>query len=417
MIAIRLEKVSKRFRRYSQPRRPTTLKSALVDLIRGRHSIEDGQYLWALKDIDLEVPEGTTLGIIGRNGSGKSTLLKILAGIYSPTSGKVEVNGRVSALIELGAGFHPELSGRENIFINGMILGLSRREIRQKFDEIVAFAELEDFIDAPVRTYSSGMYMRLGFSVAIHVNPEILLIDEIFAVGDENYQSKCLRKLRELKENEKTIFLVSHDLNAVEQMCDTVCLLDCGFCVIGGKPTDVIAAYHRLLHGEKRKSNSAGTEPAETGIPIQSTLNRWGTKEAEITNVSFFNENGAMCEIFKTNEKFLARIEFVAHKKIERPVFGIAIHREDGAHISGPNTKVNNYEIPSIKGKGAIEYSAGALPLLPGKYLFTAAIYDHDCLTSYDHWDKCFPFTIVETQAVKERYGVLYLSAKWRLLR
>jgi len=258
MTAVRLEKVSKRFRRYFHSRNPTTLKSVLVDLIRGRHSSEDAHYLWALKDINLEVPRGTTLGIIGRNGSGKSTLLKILAGIYRPNSGRVEVNGRVSALIELGAGFHPELSGRENIFINGMILGLSRKEIRRKFDEIVAFAEIADFIDAPVRTYSSGMYARLGFSVAVNVDPDILLVDEVLSVGDEAFIHKCKDKMDDFKQRGRTIVLVTHDLVTVDNWCNEAIWLEGGVIKKRGDQKESIAAYRQFvleMEGKKRQEH------------------------------------------------------------------------------------------------------------------------------------------------------------------
>ena len=242
MSAITLAGVSKVYRRYGYQRRLATLKSALLTGSLVRHLRPDESFR-ALDDVSLTVAAGAACGIIGRNGSGKSTLLKLVAGITRPTSGQVDVDGRVSALIELGAGFHPEISGRENVFINGVMLGMSRREIDRRFDEIVEFAELEDFIDAPVKTYSSGMYMRLGFAVAVHVDPEILLVDEVLAVGDEGFSLKCLDKFAEFKRRGKTILLVTHGLSMVERFCDEAVWLDAGRNRMVGDPRRVVQMY------------------------------------------------------------------------------------------------------------------------------------------------------------------------------
>ena len=242
MSAITLDGVSKLYRRYGRQRRFATLKSALLTGSLVRHLHPDESFR-ALDDVSLTVEAGTTCGIIGRNGSGKSTLLKLVAGITRPTRGQVAVRGRVSALIELGAGFHPEISGRENVFINGVMLGMSRREIDRRFDEIVDFAELDDFIDAPVKTYSSGMYMRLGFAVAVHVDPEVLLVDEVLAVGDESFSLKCLDKFAEFKRRGKTILLVTHSLPLVERFCDAAVWLDAGRKRMVGDPRRVVQSY------------------------------------------------------------------------------------------------------------------------------------------------------------------------------
>src|SRR6266550_938525 len=239
--AIELAHVSKVYRKYAG-RQFATLKSALLkrSLLR---DLQPNEAFLALKDVSFTVPRGTTVGVIGRNGSGKSTALKLVAGITKPTSGTVRVEGRISALIELGAGFHPEISGRENVFINGIMLGLTKREIQERFDEIVDFAELREFIDAPVKTYSSGMYMRLGFAVAIHVDPDVLLIDEVLAVGDEGFTHKCLDKLSEFRRRNKTILLVTHSLNLVERFCDEAVWLDAGKLQTQGDPKRVVGAY------------------------------------------------------------------------------------------------------------------------------------------------------------------------------
>src|SRR6185369_16470919 len=237
--AIEVSRVSKIYRRFSHQKQFATLKSALLSrsLIKNLRADET---FTALNDVSLTVPKGRTLGVIGRNGSGKSTALKLVAGITKPTSGTVRVDGRISALIELGAGFHPEISGRENVFINGIMLGLTKREVTERFDEIVEFAEMKDFIDAPVKTYSSGMYMRLGFAVAIHVDPEVLLVDEVLAVGDEGFTHKCLDKFGEFKRSNKTILLVTHSLNLVERFCDEAVWLDEGHKRSDGDPKRVV---------------------------------------------------------------------------------------------------------------------------------------------------------------------------------
>src|SRR5215472_11663028 len=241
MAAIALDHVTKVYRRYSG-RQFATLKSALLQRSILR-DLRPSETFPALTDVSFIVPKGATYGVIGRNGSGKSSALKLVAGITKPTSGTVHVEGRVSALIELGAGFHPEISGRENVFINGIMLGLSKREIEQRFDEIVDFAELREFIDAPVKTYSSGMYMRLGFAVAIHVNPDVLLVDEVLAVGDEGFTHKCLDKFAEFKRSNKTILLVTHSLNLIERFCDEALWLDEGRAMSHGDPKRVVGAY------------------------------------------------------------------------------------------------------------------------------------------------------------------------------
>src|SRR6187401_2276275 len=242
MTAIELINVTKVYRRYARKKQFATLKSALLkgSLIQ---DLQPDEKFPALQGVSFKVAAGQTYGIMGRNGSGKSTALKVVAGITKPTTGTVSVNGRISALIELGAGFHPEISGRENVFINGIMLGLTRREIEQRFDEIVEFAELQEFIDAPVKTYSSGMYLRLGFAVAIHVNPDVLLVDEVLAVGDEGFTHKCLDKFAEFRRRGKTIQLVTHSLNLVERFCDEELWLDEGHAMLHGDPKRVVGAY------------------------------------------------------------------------------------------------------------------------------------------------------------------------------
>ena len=257
--AIELVNVSKIYRRYGG-RQFATLKSALLQRSILR-DLQPSETFPALTDVSFTVPKGSTYGVIGRNGSGKSTALKLVAGITKPTSGTVRVDGRISALIELGAGFHPEISGRENVFINGIMLGLTKREIQERFDEIVDFAELREFIDAPVKTYSSGMYMRLGFAVAIHVDPDVLLVDEVLAVGDEGFTHKCLDKFAEFRRRGKTILLVTHSLNLVERFCDEALWLDGGQREAHGDPKRVVGAY--LTAVEEGEEAAAGGDDGE----------------------------------------------------------------------------------------------------------------------------------------------------------
>src|SRR5690242_15456228 len=338
--AIDVINVSKVYRKYARKKQFATLKSAILDgsLLGDLNPDETFQ---ALKGVSFAVPRGRTLGVIGRNGSGKSTLLKLVAGITRPTEGEVNVDGRISALIELGAGFHPEISGRENIFINGIMLGLTKREVTRRFDEIVEFAELQDFIDAPVKTYSSGMYMRLGFAVAIHVDPDVLLVDEVLAVGDEGFTHKCLDKFAEFKRRGKTILLVTHSLGMVERFCDEALWLDAGRIKGSGDPKRIVGAYltdieereeHELAAGDAKARESAtaavtaatppesaapkpddpvatGSEPADM---FRATEGRWGSREVEITGVTFVGAGGEAGHVFHTGDPVDVRIQMRA---------------------------------------------------------------------------------------------------------
>src|SRR5437762_4616012 len=303
--AIELLNVSKIYRRYSG-RHFATLKSALLQRSILR-DLQPNETFQALNNVSFAAPAGSTFGVIGRNGSGKSTALKLVAGITKPTSGVVRTRGRISALIELGAGFHPEISGRENVFINGIMLGLTKQEIQSRFDEIVDFAELREFIDAPVKTYSSGMYMRLGFAVAIHVNPDVLLVDEVLAVGDEAFTHKCLDKFAEFKRRGKTILLVTHSLTIVERFCDHAVWLDQGAVRADGDPRRVVDAYLTAVEkteGQQMAATTAravgGAAPASTppADMFQATEGRWGSREVEIANVALLDGRGEPSFVF-----------------------------------------------------------------------------------------------------------------------
>jgi len=403
-IVVCFERVSKKFILHHE--RSRSFQELAVSLFRRRNGSREE--FWALQDVSFTVEQGETVGLIGPNGAGKSTVLKLISHIIDPTSGRIQVNGRVGALLELGAGFHPDLTGRENIYMNGSILGLSRSQIRRKLDEIVAFAELERFIDVPVKHYSSGMYLRLGFSVAIHVNPEILLIDEVLAVGDQSFQAKCLRRVHDLKSQGITILLVSHILEVVANLCPRVLWLEDGQIQLDGSIQEVLDAYREGVAARSQPSGGRRVaHPADVpGI-------RWGSGEAEVTSVEFLDSDGRPRYVFVTGERLVVRMHHYARQHISHPQTGVAIYRADtGVHLSGPNNVFSGYDIPYIQGEGYVDYIVPALPFLPGDYLVSATIYDYSGDHAYDHWHKCAQFN-VKPGGVTERYGLVYVPAEW----
>lgn len=412
--AIEIKSISKKFKIFHN--KESNLKYVFLNLLKGRRSKLHSEF-WALKNVDINIEKGKTVGLIGRNGSGKSTLLKLISKILYPDGGTIETHGKISTLIELGSGFHPELTGRENVYINASILGFSRKEVTKKFKDIVEFSGLEEFIDNPVKTYSSGMYVRLGFSVAINVDPDILLVDEVLAVGDETFQKKCIKKINEFKKSGKTIVFVSHDLKPVEEICDQVYLLHNGRLVKEGNPVDVISEYHKLLIGTSKLKVREEGPLLEDLIGRANGKNRWGSRELEITGVRFLDASGAETDYVKTGDPLAVHIHYNAHHEIENPVFGIAIYSETGIHITGPNTRKQNFPIASLKGEGFVEYRMESVPLLPGTYHFSAAVYDYQGLQAYDHWEQNWKFHVIESQEMPERLGLISIPAAWRLDR
>jgi len=331
--AIILRNVSKSFRKSTVRREYTTLKTELVRWIRRERRPEvPVASIHALKDVSLSVPRGKTFGLVGRNGSGKSTLLKLVTGIYSPSSGTVEVHGRISALLELGAGFHPDFSGRENILVNGIILGMSRREIRARMDEIIDFAELGDFIDEPVRTYSSGMYARLAFAVATHVDPEILIIDEILSVGDEHFGRKSSAKMEEFHRAGKTILLVTHDLGTLQRRCDQAAWLDGGVLRVSGDPTEVVAAYRtavaeaEVLASERHAPRVYAPVQPRSG-PRAEPGRRWGSFDAELDAVEIRGADGPQ-HVFSPDDAFALTVGFTRYAPLTKPQVEVNIRTE-----------------------------------------------------------------------------------------
>ncbi len=405
--AISIREVSKRFRLH-RGRRVFTVKDLFVR--GGRAGLFAGEEMWALRNVNLELAKGRMVGIVGSNGSGKSTLLKLIGGILKPTSGTVSVTGRLSALIELGAGFHPEFTGRENVFINGVLLGLSRAEIRERFDEIVAFAGLAPFIDNPVKTYSSGMYMRLGFAIAVTVDPQILLIDEVLAVGDESFQHKCVSKIQEFKGDGKTIVLVTHDLGSVERLCDEAVWLEGGRLMARGRPREIIDRYLGQVAQEEAAVLVAAHEQAEEALSA-GTVQRWGSREIEITAVRVTDQAGHERYLYEAGEPCTIRLAFRAQRPIEDPVFGIGIFRKDGVCCYGTNTAIDGLDVSKLAGTGEVAVRIGRLDLVEGEYLLDVAAHARDGYP-YDYHSRLY------TLAVRSRTkdtGVARLAHDWQI--
>jgi ABC-2 type transport system ATP-binding protein/lipopolysaccharide transport system ATP-binding protein len=390
MYAVQVKDVFKFYKKYADRHKFLTIKSALVNkTLFGDLAV--GERFEALRGVSFDVKSGQTLGIIGENGSGKSTILKILAGISKPTAGQVITQGRISALIELGAGFHPEISGRENIFINGVILGLNRKQIQERYEAIVRFAELEEFIDNPVKSYSSGMFMRLGFSIAINVNPDILLVDEVLAVGDAAFVPKCLDKINEFRRHDKTIIYVSHDLATIERICDDVIWIRKGKIEMRGYPKRVTDAYLEYVGKKDEKKTLAqhGEEEKLTGKE-----KRWGSREIEISNVKMFDAAGREKYIFRADEPLAIQFDVEAHSAEDDFVFGIGVFNGEGVACYGSNTLLENYSAKRIQGKGRVRLTVPALGLVNGTYFLDIAAHKRDGYPfDYHHFQYSFRVT------------------------
>lgn len=422
MSVIIADNITKLFKRYAFKRQFLTFKSAILkgDLFR---ALKPEESFAALQNVSFIVEKGEALGIIGNNGSGKSTLLKIIAGITKPTYGKISTEGKISALIELGAGFHPEISGKENIFINGIMLGLSKKEIANKFDEIVKFAELEDFINAPVKTYSSGMFMRLGFSIAVNVNPDILLIDEVLAVGDEAFGYKCIDKMMEFRRKKKTILLVTHSLPMVDKFCDRAIWLKNGKIQAVGNPKQVTDAYLMdVASHEEIKSKQQQAEILESTKSLQSqpTISaeqdkllpkRWGDKQAEITNVIIANINNQPKYVFSTGDYMKIIIKAVAHTQLDDFVFGIGIINSEGVTCYGTNTHIEEYQPINWQGETSVECIIPSLNLIEGTYFLDVAVHKQSGYP-FDYHHNMYTFKV--RSRIKD-VGIARIPHEWRL--
>lgn len=406
MDAIQVRNVFKFYKKHADRHKFLTIKSALVNKTLFGDLLA-GERFEALRGVSFDLEAGKTLGIIGENGSGKSTLLKILAGISKPTSGEVITQGRISALIELGAGFHPEISGRENIFINGVILGLTRKQIQEKYEEIVRFAELEEFIDSPVKSYSSGMFMRLGFSIAINVNPDILLVDEVLAVGDASFVPKCLDKINEFRRHGKTIIYVSHDLGTIERICDDVIWIRKGKIEMRGYPKRVTDAYLEYVGKKDEKKSLVQHDDEEI---LSEKEKRWGSREVEIGNVKMFDASGKEKYIYQADEPLALEFDVAAVAEQDNFVFGVGVFNSEGIQVYGSNTLLENLVSESLLGGGKVRMEIPALGLVNGTYFLDIAVHKRDGYPfDYHH----FQYTFRVTSSYRD-VGIARIPHSWQ---
>jgi len=390
--AIECHGVWKSYRIYHQ--RSHTLKEKVLS----RRSRYDDY--WALRGVDLEVPAGTTYGIIGANGSGKSTLMKSLARILAPNRGTLTVRGTVSPLLELGTGFHPELTGRENLFLGGSLLGQNKAHIASRFDDIVDFAGIGEFIDAPVKNYSSGMYARLAFALAINVDPEILLVDEVLSVGDESFQMRCYQRISELRMEGRTIVMVSHNLDTIRSMCSHAVWLEHGRVQLAGEAHDVAAGYLAEVHRDA--SQHSGLAPSG---------NRQGTGDVEITSVTFIDGNGVAQGAFRTNEPFTVRVGYRAKEPTPDVACGIAVlSAQNLSYLFGHSSKASGLDL-SLDGEGIIEFTMPSLPLMQGSYVVTVAMEGDTRI--FDLHDRRYSFLVFENPALTVQAGMVRVEGAW----
>lgn len=382
---IRIEGVSKKF----QLRKDKSLKEHLVNF---RSSREHEQSFWALRDINLAIEEGSTVAFVGHNGSGKSTLLKVIGGILTPTSGYVERRGRLAALLELGAGFHGDLTGRENVFMNASLLGLSRRQTEEYFDAIVDFSGIGEFIDTQVKFYSSGMYVRLAFAVAVHVDPDILLVDEVLAVGDEPFQRKCLERIRRFQSEGRTIVIVTHALDQVRELCDRAVMLDHGQMVVEGLPPEVIRAF--------REAND--DKAAEIA---QATADR---RPISIRSIDVQDAAGEPLGTIGPDQPVSIRVSLDASQRVEDYVVGIALTDHMERLVYGTNTHLLGVGTPPVDGAAVVEFTLDRLPLVEGQYYVTAAVHPQRGA----EWHRVDRAAVIRIRTAVTEDGVVHLAPR-----
>ena len=401
MNAIDVVRLSKAYRRLGR-RRPGSLKSAVLRGFRSGRTPAD--VIPALADVTFSIAPGETVGVVGENGSGKSTLLKVLAGIHAPTSGRVETRGRVAALIELGAGFHPEISARENIEINGMLLGLSRRDIAARLDAIVDFAGIAEFLDEPVRTFSSGMVVRLGFAVAAHADPEILLVDEVLSVGDEQFTHRCLERIADFQREGRTIVVVTHDLELVVATARRALRLSGGRLVADAAPAEVVGRYREEVAFREGEARGAG---------IDASAKRWGSGIARIESVRLADADGRPAGTVAAGRPFRVELAGRAEAPLADFVAGIRIARVDGTTVFGTNTKIDGHRAESVEGEFSIAVDFPAADLTAGTYALDVALHAADG-APYDYRADVLRFDVYAPDAAA---GVWRAAHRWDLSR
>lgn len=406
---IQLDNVGVCYQRSSRNTR--SLKEFVAQWIRRPWQMTNDQKpFWALSNLSLEVPVGACLGIIGANGAGKSTLLKVIARVLIPTTGRVRLWGVVAPLLELGAGFDGELTGRENVFLNGALLGYSKAHLARRLDEIVAFAGIEDALDAPVRTYSSGMVARLGFAIASDQQPAVLIVDEVLGVGDSDFQRRSSERILGYYKTGTTVLVVSHSLGVIEQLCPTAIWLDQGHLQIEGETAKVLQAYRKQHH---QQIITALHEDSQNSLLTDT--NRYGSGVLQITKVVICNQALNPQQVFASEETVCVLIDFYAFELLKEVNFGIAIHTNAGVHLSGPNTKQAEYHIPALQGAGQLCFEIPKLPLLDGMYFVSVAAVNNTDTEVYDYHDRVYRFQVFNEVEPKERFGLLMLHGKWSL--
>lgn len=404
-VVIEFDKVSRQFVRRQNA---LTIQERFMGLIRG---LPPAEAFWAVRDVSFAVEEGQSIGLVGHNGAGKSTILKLMTRVLEPTSGRVTTKGRIAALLELGSGFHPELSGRENVFLYGSLMGFGRKEMQRKLPEIIEFSEIGPFLDTEVKHYSSGMYTRLAFAVATAVDPDILITDEVLAVGDETFQRKCIDRIYGFRRAGKTIVFVSHALDVVRSLCDVAVWIDHGEMKAYGEAGKVVDAYLADVNERERAEFEERLHNEDDDQTHESRMRR-GSREVEITRVQLLDAQGRERITFRTHEPLTIRIHYLAHQRIERPVFGVGINHESGPWLTGPNTGFDKYHIPFIEGAGIIDYHIPRLPFLSGRYLVSASATDSTQLYEFDVHDRMYHL-VIHSDGVSQRYGMIFCEGNW----
>lgn len=407
-VTVDVNNLSKVYKLYDKP--TDRIKEALNPMGKAYH-----KDYYALKNVSFKISEGETIGIVGKNGSGKSTLLKMLTGVVTPSEGSLNVNGKVSALLELGAGFNSEYTGKENVFLNGTLMGISREEMEKRYDDIVTFADIGDYIHQPVKTYSSGMFVRLAFAVAINVDPDILIIDEALAVGDTRFQLKCMDKFLEFKKRGISIIFVSHDTNAIKRFCDRTLWINEGELIADG-PTDIVTDqyldYLRMLDVEAGIKHTSDEENNEKIVENEDAANYSNVDIAKLIKVSILNEKGLNIENITHGEKIRIKVDYyVNDTEIENPVLGVAILRVDDLYICGVNTALDKVEIPWKKGMNSFVLEYNSFNLVGGNYYFDVALFDKTATVAFDYQAKYKNF-FVNMAYVAE--GIVVLNHSWK---
>jgi lipopolysaccharide transport system ATP-binding protein len=410
-LCIEIDSLSKRYR-IGRPQHDLSLREQLVEFAKNPFNVgqEGDETIWALRDVSFHADEGEVVGIIGRNGAGKSTLLKILSRITYPTSGNVKVKGRIASLLEVGTGFHEELTGRENVYLNGSILGMRKREVDQHFDAIVAFSGVEQFIDTPIKRYSSGMRLRLGFAIAAHLEPDVLIVDEVLAVGDAGFQKKCIKTMEGLQKGGRTVLFVSHNLAAVENLCSRGIWIDAGRIQMDGGAKEVIRAYMGSFVGERVSgSNLSGTE------------NRLGSGEIRYTRLEYLSPDGTPCAITRSGDALVLRFHFHAEKSIRDPSFAFQMFSEMGTLVTATGHILHGIHIPKVgPGDGYIDVEIESLNMIPGRYQFSLWITAPGGKPVYDGDIRAFLEVDVSDvyrsgRMLNSSYGLVYFPQRWNI--